>query len=242
MPTTNSGSAATASVVTDSVWSSGPSRRRAETTPIRIASGTLTSAARSMRNAEFTMRDPSSSVTGCPATSDSPRSPVSTPESQSQYCSMTGRSRFSCSRSAASDSGVAVRPRIARAGSPGSAWVAAKMMIEATKSVRTPSSVRRTMKPVTPRKTRGRRRPLGSAVPVSVRRPALIGSEPTIASADIGGARPGPPSTAPAWSASGELGGKGDRPEPVSVLVQVERSPVGLEADHAPCCGRRRGS
>src|SRR5918999_142332 len=236
IPTTNSGSAASARVKTDSEWSSGPSRRRADAAPMRIASGTPIRAAISMRNAEFSMRGPRSSVTGCRATSDSPRSPLRTPENQSQYCSTTGRLRFSCSRRAARDSGVAVRPRTARAGSPGSAWVAAKMMTEATKSVTTPSSVRRTMKPVRPRRTRGRRRPVGSAVPVSVRNPAVNGSLLTAASAEVGGAMPGPPSTGPIASAWRALD-KEDRPEPIPVLVQIESALVGLQAAHGRAVG-----
>src|ERR1700716_506921 len=61
------------------------------------------------------------------------------------YCSTTGRFRWSCSRSAARLAGVAPRPRMARAGSPGSAWVAAKTTIETSTSTRSPWRTRRTM-------------------------------------------------------------------------------------------------
>ncbi len=53
-------------------------------------------------------------------------------------------------RSVATDSGVDVRPRIARAGSLGSACVAANTTSDTSSSVSTPSSTRRRMKPVMP--------------------------------------------------------------------------------------------
>src|SRR5829696_3698012 len=110
------------------------------------------------------------------------------------------------------------------------------MMIEATKSVRTPSSVRRTMKPVIPRKTLGRLCRRGSAVPVSLRNPAVSGSVLTAASADTGAMRLGSLWTRSTASVSGVLD-KVNRSEPVSVLVQVERSSVGLQAGDALAMG-----
>ena len=66
-------------------------------------------------------------MTGRPFASDVAEVAGEDPEIQSQYCWTTGSSRFELLPSSASDSGVALRPRIERAGSPGSAWVAAKM-------------------------------------------------------------------------------------------------------------------
>ena len=80
-------------------WSNGPSRRRALTAPITIASGMLISADEEHEERRVPIRSPSTSVTGRPATSDVPRSTCDDPHSQSVYCSTTGLSRPSCSRS-----------------------------------------------------------------------------------------------------------------------------------------------
>src|SRR6185312_10552702 len=65
-------------------------------------------------------------------------SPWMRPVIQFQYCCRTGWSRFSCWRSAFRLAGVAVRPRIERAGSPGSAWVAANTTTETSASTSSP--------------------------------------------------------------------------------------------------------
>ena len=52
MPTTNSGSAASPSVMTDVAWSNALSRRRALAAPSAIPSGTLITAAMTMRKTE----------------------------------------------------------------------------------------------------------------------------------------------------------------------------------------------
>src|SRR6185437_6341796 len=77
-------------------------------------------------------------------------SPWRRPVIQFQYCCSTGWSRLSCWRSALRLAGVAFRPRIARAGSPGSAWVAANTTTETSASTRNPSRMRRTMNPASP--------------------------------------------------------------------------------------------
>src|SRR5262245_35599943 len=64
------------------------------------------------------------------------------PPSQSKYWVSTGRSSPSCSRRWATLSSVASFPRMAVAGSLGSACVAAKTMTETTNSVKTPKSNR----------------------------------------------------------------------------------------------------
>src|SRR5262249_58236199 len=64
-------------------------------------------------------------------------------------------------RSALSASGVALRPRIARAGSLGSACVAAKTITETRNKVRRPSSARRTTNPQIPCRSGIRRQPRG---------------------------------------------------------------------------------
>src|SRR5690348_500813 len=79
-----------------------------------------------------------------------PRSPCTSPAIQVQYWSSTGRSRCRWRRSAARLAGVADRPRIARAGSPGSAWVARNTTIDTSTRTSSPSSSRRTMKPDIP--------------------------------------------------------------------------------------------
>ena len=96
MPTTNSGRAASPSVATDVVWSNALSRRLALVAPSRIPSGTLITAASTMRKSEYTSRSLSTSVTGRLFANDVPRSPVRTPEIHSQYWVSTGSSRPSC--------------------------------------------------------------------------------------------------------------------------------------------------
>src|SRR5688572_6640595 len=73
------------------------------------------------------------------------------PPSQSKYCVRTGRSSPSSSRRWLTLSSVASLPRIAVAGSLGSACVMAKTMIETTNSVNTPNSNRFRMNLMTPR-------------------------------------------------------------------------------------------
>src|SRR5215472_3789492 len=148
--TTNSGSAASTSSRFELVWSKTFSRRNAAHAPIAIDSGIDSTAASATSTAEFTSREPSSVVTGSWAASDLPRLPCSRPVTQVQYWSITGRPRFSWRRSAARLAGVACRPRMARAGSPGSAWVARNTRIETRIRTTTPSSSRRRMNPQIP--------------------------------------------------------------------------------------------
>ena len=136
----------------EAAWSKGPSRRRALTAPRAMASGVLISPAMRTSTAEFSSRLPITSVTGgFVPTREWPKSPLAKPPSQCVYCLTAGSSRLSCLRSAASESGVAVRPRIARAVSPGSVCVAAKTTIETRNSVTMPRTIRRRMKPGIPR-------------------------------------------------------------------------------------------
>ena len=76
----------------------------------------------------------SSSATACLDVSDVPRSPRASRPMYIAYCTASGRSSPSRSRTASSCSGVACRPAAARAGSPGSRLVSAKV------STLTPSS------------------------------------------------------------------------------------------------------
>ena len=89
-------------------------------------------------------------LTGSWAASDDPRLPRSRPVTQVQYWVNTGWSRCSWRRSAARLCGVADRPRMARAGSPGNAWVARNTRIETRISTTMPSSSRRSMNPHIP--------------------------------------------------------------------------------------------
>lgn len=97
---------------------------------------------------EFTTRIRSNSATGVPDASDVPRSPESIPPTQSRYWRHTGRSRPSSARRRASCSGVALWPRIVRAMSPGSAWVAANTSTDTVASIATPVSTRLTTRRV----------------------------------------------------------------------------------------------
>src|SRR5713101_6386485 len=122
--TTNSGSAARTSSRLELSVSKIFSRFSAAHEPIAIDSGIETTAAIVTSTAEFTSFGPSNFVTGSWAASDVPRLPCSRPVTQVQYWVSTGWSRCSWRRRAARLAGVADRPRMARAGSPGSAWVA----------------------------------------------------------------------------------------------------------------------
>src|SRR6266545_4519587 len=99
----------------------------------------------------FTSLGLSNVLTGSWAASDVPRLPCSRPVTQVQYWVSTGWSRCSWRRRAARLAGVADRPRMARAGSPGSAWVARNTRIDTRIRTRIPSSSRRMMNPDTPR-------------------------------------------------------------------------------------------
>src|SRR6266545_7301767 len=134
IPITNSGSAATPRSPTWMTWSAARSRRRAATIARRKASGMISTAARATRTPLFTTRDPISEATDPPLASDVPGSPRTAPPSHDRYRVTTGSSRLSWACSAATRSGVADRPRIARAGSP-SAWVAPNTMTEISQRV-----------------------------------------------------------------------------------------------------------
>src|SRR5919202_550930 len=143
MPITNSGSAARISVIVELTWSAGRSRFIAIQTPMTIDSGIAITEATTTRNDEFATRSDSSWLTGCCVAAESPKLPVTTPFSHSVYCVTTDWLRCSCSRSAATRSGVASLPRIAVAASPGRARTAAKTTSETSHRVRIPSPMRR---------------------------------------------------------------------------------------------------
>src|SRR5262245_58494092 len=149
-PNSNSGSAARTSSRFELRVSKIFSRRNAAQEPIAIDSGIETIAEMATSTAEFTSLGANSVVTGSWAASEVPRLPRSSPVNQVQYWVKTGWSRCSFSRSAARLCGVADRPKMARAGSPGSAWVAAKTTIDTMNRTMRPSSSRRTMNPETP--------------------------------------------------------------------------------------------
>src|SRR5262245_11032907 len=148
--TTNSGSDARSSSRFELVWSKTFSRLSAAHAPIAIDSGIDSTAASATSTAEFTSLGLSSVLTGSWAASDVPKLPCSRPVTQVQYWVTTGWSRWSWRRSAARLAGVADRPRMARAGSPGSACVARNTRTETKTSTTIPSSSRRRMNPHTP--------------------------------------------------------------------------------------------
>src|SRR5207248_497398 len=102
-------------------------------------------AEQSSKKAVLMSRSLKSLLTGSWAAKERPASPWSSPAAQVRYCWTTGWLRCSCARNAARLAGVAPRPRIARAGSPGRAWVAAKTTIETSTSTSSPWRMRRTM-------------------------------------------------------------------------------------------------
>ena len=117
----------------------------------RSRAGSSTTAASRTRTAELTSRRRAARLTGCCAAASCRVDRCSRPvEPGPVLARPPSWSRLSCSRSAARLSGVALRPRIARAGSP-SAWVAAKTITETSEqhqhAEQQPSQ---TMKPVMP--------------------------------------------------------------------------------------------
>src|SRR3954451_3458830 len=110
---------------------------------MRSDSGIAMIDATNTRNAEFATRSESSWLTGCCVAAEAPKSNVRTPFSHCVYWVKSEALRGSCSRSAATRSGVAVLPSIAVAASPGSAMTAAKMTSDTSQSVSRPRPIRR---------------------------------------------------------------------------------------------------
>src|SRR6267143_1652010 len=163
---------------------------------MRIDNGIEISPEQRRRNAVLTSRSPSSLLTGSCAANDRPASPCSRPVAQVKYCCTTGWLRWSCSRRAARLAGVAPRPKIARAGSPGRAWVAAKTTIETRTSTSSPCRIRRRMNMRMP--------PVRAGPPVPPGRSSMAG-----------------PARGSTWSAA--LGGEVDVSIPMSEGIEVER-------------------
>src|SRR4051794_7709727 len=143
IPMTNSGSAARTSVTVEVTLSTARSRFIAIHTPSTIDSGIAMIDATKTRNAEFATRSDRICVTGCCVAAELPKSKVRIPFSHCVYCVTTDSLRCSCSRRAATRSGVAVLPRIAVAASPGSAITAAKTTSDTSHRVRIPRPMRR---------------------------------------------------------------------------------------------------
>ena len=114
MATTNSGSAVTASAMTERTLSNQPSRRAAASMPRADADRRVPMMpASSTRTAELVMRGPTRCATVSPLASELPRLPLNTPEIQSQYWTTMGRLRCSCFSRILTRSGVACWPRTA---------------------------------------------------------------------------------------------------------------------------------
>src|SRR6185312_4745603 len=138
-PVTNSGRAMAPSERIEMAWSIALPGKIGPITPSPIESGIMKSAAIAARIAEFFSGpeiwcQTDSCWPWARLTADTPRSPWTKPSSQSAYRVVAGRS--SCIRfvSTASACGVALRPRMTLAGSPGRMFSAAKMTIDATNS------------------------------------------------------------------------------------------------------------
>src|ERR1051325_3561587 len=82
-------------------------------------------------------------VPGSPETIDTPRSPCKARVSHRQYCSYNGRSSPRLSRNRAYSSGVALKPRISRAGSPGVSDASTNVSAETKNSNGTANKLRR---------------------------------------------------------------------------------------------------
>ncbi|MNQ96180.1 hypothetical protein D3C85_1117750 [compost metagenome] len=100
------------------------SRRRARLTPMLKASGTTSTSTPASSARVLPKRLKMIAATGWLESRETPRSPRSTWPSQLKYCTRIGRFRPSCSRRVSTLSSGASGPRMTRAGSEGSAWVA----------------------------------------------------------------------------------------------------------------------
>src|SRR3989441_949110 len=173
---------------------------------MKIDSGMEITPETSSRKAVLTMRSPSSLLTGSCAANERPASPCSSPAAQVRYCTTLGWLRCSWSRRAARLAGVAPRPRIARAGSPGSAWVAAKTTIDTSTRTSSPWRIRRRMNRRMP--------PVRAGPPAGPGRSSMAG-----------------PARGSTWSVT--LGGEVDAPIPMSEGVEIQRrfAPIVEAAD-----------
>ena len=115
-------------------WSTIVPRPTAAMIPSGIDTPIATSIAAAASSSVAGSRSTMARVTGSLVRNEVPRSPRAALQRKPPYCSMSGRSRPSRVRSAATSSSAAVSPSMAWAGSPGMRWISAKT------SVATPSS------------------------------------------------------------------------------------------------------
>ncbi|MNN02990.1 hypothetical protein D3C81_1156620 [compost metagenome] len=118
--------------------SSRLSRRRARLTPSSRATGTTSANTPISRAKVWPKRPNSSCATGTCESSEMPRSPRNAAPSQRRYCTRIGWSRPSCRCRVRMLSSGASGPRITRAGSEGSAWVAMNTTRLITQAVSNP--------------------------------------------------------------------------------------------------------
>src|SRR5215207_1203355 len=138
---TNSGIAVAERPPTEMMRSRALPSCMAAYTPPAIASGTTMMKASSASLPEATSGSISTSDTSR-FRIDSPRSPVKTPEIQSQYCTTSERSVPSCSFITSTEAWSANGPRTRRPTSPGSTWAARKITMLSTSSVISPRAAR----------------------------------------------------------------------------------------------------
>ena len=112
-----------------------------------MPAGKMITADTTSSTAVLTMRLPIRSEMGAPEPTDSPKSPTSTPPNQSTYWVTSGRLSPRSARMMATASGVACRPRMATAASPGRACVAMNTTTETTHSDSTATPRRRMIQP-----------------------------------------------------------------------------------------------
>ena len=143
VPVTNSGRAMAPRVVPVMTWSLSLPLRTPASTPRASDSGSIIAIVMPASTTVFHTRPEISSVTGIRAAKEFPRSPRRKSPNQSAYCATRGRSSSNSALTAASDSGVARRPRMAVAVSPGRIWVAANTSTDTTQASSSPASTRR---------------------------------------------------------------------------------------------------
>ncbi len=149
MATTNSGSDVAASSTTDEMRSNQPSLRRAAKAPSATPRNEPITPVTRTRMAELTSLGSTRLHTDWLLTRELPSLPSNRPEIHVQYWSKRPRFRCSWFSSARTRTGLAFRPRIAKAALPGSTSVATNTTTETRNRVSTPkASLRRTKRAI----------------------------------------------------------------------------------------------
>ncbi len=135
--------------------------------PIGTATSTITTNAMTARFTVFGSRAAMVSPTGSRLPSDTPRSPVNRCPRYRKYWTISGSSRPSSARLAATRAGSAVNPSAARIGSPGTRWMIRNENVTSAQS-EISSRINRRRRNAGHGPEAARRRAAGAAEPVSV--------------------------------------------------------------------------